>query len=81
MQQFTWFARRSVVRWTTLAATIIAGSTLVACSSSSDLAPGTSSRIAFTSSSTLGANAATVPITSGAHILDLTQAILTVAHV
>lgn len=81
MQQLIWFDRRSVVRWTTLAATIGAASTLAACSSSSDLAPGASSRIAFTSNSTLGANAATVPITSGAHTLDLTQATLTVAHV
>lgn len=81
MQQFMWFDRRSVVRWTTLAATIVAGTSLAACSSSSDLAPGASSRIAFTSSSTLGASAATVPITSGPHTLDLTQATLTVAHV
>lgn len=81
MQQFMWVDRRSVVRWTTLAATIGAVSTLAACSGSSDLAPGASSRIAFTSNSTLGANAATVPITVGAHTLDLTQATLTVAHV
>src|SRR5512138_848174 len=81
MQEFTSFDRRSVVRWTTLAATIVAVSTFAACSGSSDLAPGASSRIAFTSRSTLGANAATVPITVGAHTLDLTQATLTVAHV
>ena len=81
MQQFTWFDRRSVVRWTTLATMVSAVSTLAACSGSSDLAPGASSHIAFTSNSTLGANAATVPITSGAHTLDLTQATLTVAHV
>ena len=81
MQQSTWFDRRSVVRWTTLAATIVTGSAFAACSGSSDLAPGASSRIAFTSSATLGANAATVPITSGAHTLDLTQATLTVTRV
>jgi hypothetical protein len=81
MQQLIWSDRRSVVRWTMLAATIVAGTSLAACSGSPDLAPGASSRIAFTSSSTLGASAATVPITSGAHTLDLTQATLTVAHV
>lgn len=80
MQPFMWFDRRTVARRATLAATIVAASTFAACSSSSDLAPGGSSHIAFTSSSTLGASAATVPITSGAHTLDLTQATLTVAH-
>lgn len=81
MQQFMWFDRRTVTRRATLAATIVAASTFAACSSSSDLAPGGSSHIAFTSSSTLGGSAATVPITSGAHTLDLTQAILTVSRV
>ncbi|HSQ29112.1 MAG TPA: hypothetical protein VLN49_04640 [Gemmatimonadaceae bacterium] len=80
MPQLTWLDRRGVIRRTTLGATIVFGSTLAACSNSSDLAPGASSRIGFTSSSTLGASAATVPITSGTHTLDLTQATLTVAR-
>lgn len=80
MQRFTWFDRPDIVRQTTIGAAILVGSTLAACSSSSDLSPRGSSRIGFISNSTLGASAATVPIASGGHTLDLTQATLTVAH-
>src|SRR5512146_3475832 len=39
MQRFTWFDGPDIVRQTTLGAAILVGSTLAACSSSSDLSP------------------------------------------
>lgn len=52
-----------------------------ACSGSSDVAPGSASRIAFMSSSGLGASAAMVPVSSGGHTLDLTQATLSISRI
>lgn len=54
---------------------------VAACSGSSDVAPGSASHIAFMSNASLGASAAMVPVSSGGHTLDLTQATLSISRI
>lgn len=75
MQQSTHIAARAIA---VASITLLA---VAACSSDSgNLAPGTSSRLAFTTSGSASASAATVPVTNGGHTLDLTSVTLTVSR-
>ena len=79
MQQPTSFERPGPVRSATIIGAMACAAVLAACSS--DLAPRGASQIAFTSNSSLGANATTVPVSSGGHTLDLTQATLSISRI
>ena len=81
MQQPTYLEKLGVARYTAVAATFAAGLALTACAGSSDLAPRGSAQIAFTSNASLGASAATIPVSSGGHTLDLTQVTLSIARI
>ena len=69
------------VRSIAILGSVAAALALAACSGSSDVGPGSASHIAFTSNASLGASAATVPVSNGGHTLDLTQATLGVSRI
>lgn len=71
------FGARSIA----IAGSLAAALTLAACSGSSDVGPGSASQVAFTSNSSLGANAAAVPVSNGGHTLDVTQATLGISRI
>lgn len=81
MQQRIRLERPSFVRWITLGGVIATACALAGCSSASDVAPKVAAQIAFTSNSSLGASAATAPVSSGGHTLDVTQATLSLSRI
>lgn len=81
MQQPTFHDTTRLHRSTAIGATFAAAIVLAACSGSSDLGPRSAAQIAFTSTSSLGANAASVPVSSGGHTLDLTQVTLGISRI
>ena len=80
MNQTTCVQRLGVARNLGLCSTVAIGLAVAACSSS-DVAPRGAGQIAFTSNSTLGASATTVPVSSGGHTLDLTQVTLSISRI
>lgn len=80
MQHTTRHRSLGALRAVPVATMLAVGGSLAACSGS-DVAPGRQSQIGFTSSSSLAANATTVPVTSGGHTLDLAQVTLSVSRI
>lgn len=80
MQQLIRFERHRFFRSIAVSGGMVAACTVAACSNS-DVAPRVAGQIAFTSNSTLAASAATAPVSSGGHTLDITQATLSLARI